>query len=217
MADQKDAGVRVTASRAAALAAAQTLLQQEGPAAVTHQRVAVAAGVGRATVYRHWPKPEALLHEALGRVEMPFFTDFDSDLRRWLLGNLRRLAEELAVPNLRRLTATLLQTAQRDTIARTQLNRWLHAVSRRLNTALNAAAAQGEIDPPADSSEITAQLLGPLVFRTIFQNETASDELLDQVVSSALPWREPVSSKPNVEGLEASSARPPSGTATSPS
>ena len=85
MADQKDAGVRVTASRAAALAAAQTLLQQEGLAAVTHQRVAAEAGVGRATVYRHWPKPEALLHEAMGRVEMPFFTDFDDDLRRWLL------------------------------------------------------------------------------------------------------------------------------------
>ena len=192
MADPEDAGVRVTASRAAALAAAQTLLQQQGPAAVTHQRVAVAAGVGRATVYRHWPKPEALLHEALGQVEMPFFTDFDNDLRRWLRGNLRRLAEELAVPNLQRLTATLLQTAQWDTTARTQLNRWLHAVSRRLNTALNAAAAQGEIDPPADSSEITAQLLGPLVFRTIFQNDTVSDELLDHVVSSALPWREPV-------------------------
>jgi len=192
MADQKDADVRVTASRAAALAAAQTLLQQEGPAAVTHQRVAAAAGVGRATLYRHWPTPEALLHEALGRVEMPFFTDFDNDLRPWLRGNLRRLAEELALPNLRRLTATLLQTAQWDTTARTQLNQWLHTVSRRLNTALNAAAAQGEINPPADSSEITAKLLGPLVFRTIFQNDTVSDELLDHVVNSALPWREPV-------------------------
>jgi hypothetical protein len=63
---------------------------------------------------------------------MPFFTDYDDDLRRWLRGNLQRLAEELALPNLRRLTATLLQSAQWDTIARTQLNQWLHAVSRRL-------------------------------------------------------------------------------------
>ena len=49
--------------------------------------------------------------------------------------------QELALSNLRQLTATLLQTAQWDMIARTQLSQWLHAVSRRVNTALTAAAA----------------------------------------------------------------------------
>ena len=131
MADPEDAGVRVTASRAAALAAAQTLLQQQGPAAVTHQRVAVAAGVGRATVYRHWPKPEALLHEALGQVEMPFFTDFDNDLRRWLRGNLHRLAEELALPNLRRLTATTPSTSWSTTPEHTSPNAGSPATTSR--------------------------------------------------------------------------------------
>src|SRR5437016_7314236 len=52
---------RVVKSRETILSAARTLLQESGPAAVTHQRVAARAGVGRATVYRHWRTPELLL------------------------------------------------------------------------------------------------------------------------------------------------------------
>src|SRR3954453_892705 len=88
-----DEDPRVARSRQAALAAARTLLEQEGPAAVTHQRVAAHAGIGRATVYRHWPLPETLLQEAMEQVALPFFTDFSGDLHQWLRGELRRLAD----------------------------------------------------------------------------------------------------------------------------
>ena len=53
---------RQARSRKAMLDAARELLAREGPAAVTHQRVARQAGVGRATVYRHWPRPEQLIY-----------------------------------------------------------------------------------------------------------------------------------------------------------
>ena len=43
---------RTVRSREAILAAARHLLLHHGPAAVTHQRVAEQAGVGRATVSR---------------------------------------------------------------------------------------------------------------------------------------------------------------------
>ena len=60
---------RVVKSRETILSAARTLLQESGPAAVTHQRVAARAGVGRATVYRHWRTPELLLSASLQRGE----------------------------------------------------------------------------------------------------------------------------------------------------
>src|SRR5688500_16592931 len=47
---------RAARSREAMLAAATALLAQDGLEAVTHQTVATRAGVGRATVYRHWPQ-----------------------------------------------------------------------------------------------------------------------------------------------------------------
>src|SRR6266566_1989586 len=64
---------RAARSREAILAAAYDLLAREGPGAITHQRVAQQAGVGRATVYRHWAAPEDLLRDVLFSAELPFF------------------------------------------------------------------------------------------------------------------------------------------------
>jgi AcrR family transcriptional regulator len=64
---------RAARSREAILAAAFDLLAREGPGAITHQRVAQQAGVGRATVYRHWAAPENLLRDVLYTAELPFF------------------------------------------------------------------------------------------------------------------------------------------------
>ena len=56
---------RARRSCAAALAAATELLVEGGPERVTHAAVAERAGVGRATVDRHWPDQQALLFDAL--------------------------------------------------------------------------------------------------------------------------------------------------------
>src|SRR5436189_295389 len=64
---------RAARSRETILAAAYNLLAREGPGAITHQRVAQQAGVGRATVYRHWAAPDDLLRDVLYTAELPFF------------------------------------------------------------------------------------------------------------------------------------------------
>jgi AcrR family transcriptional regulator len=64
----KVADVRVERTWRMVLAAARRrLLLEEGWDAVTHVRVAAASGVGRATVYRHWPSCTDLLHDVLRR------------------------------------------------------------------------------------------------------------------------------------------------------
>src|SRR6266571_1904616 len=87
---------RAARSREAILAAAYDLLAREGPGAITHQRVAQQAGVGRATVYRHWAAPEDLLRDVLFSAELPFFATPALPLRSWLHAELRQLAERLA-------------------------------------------------------------------------------------------------------------------------
>src|SRR6266571_3422376 len=87
---------RAARSREAILAAAYDLLAREGPGAITHQRVAQQAGVGRATVYRHWAAPEDLLRDVLFSAELPFFATPALPLRSWLHAELRQLADELA-------------------------------------------------------------------------------------------------------------------------
>jgi AcrR family transcriptional regulator len=56
---------RVARTRDAVVAAVRDLVQAAGIEAVTHQRVAEVAGVGRASVYRHWPDRTHLLLDAL--------------------------------------------------------------------------------------------------------------------------------------------------------
>src|SRR5207253_9637577 len=73
-------------------------LAREGPGAITHQRVAQQAGVGRATVYRHWAAPEDLLRDVLYTAELPFFATPALLLRSCLHAELRQLADELALP-----------------------------------------------------------------------------------------------------------------------
>ncbi len=180
---------RAARSRTAALDAARALLQEEGPAAVTHQRVAARAGVGRATVYRHWPGPEALLHEAMEQVRLPFFADYDGGLHEWLWRELRRLADELALPAVRQVTTTLLQNAQWDPAARAQFDRWVGTTAQRLHAAITQAVDRGEIAGPVgtEPSDVAARLLGPLVFRAVLQGGTVDDALLEQVLASVVP------------------------------
>lgn len=90
---------RVTRSREAILAAARELLRAAGPAALTHQSVAARAAVGRTTVYRHWPRPDQLLSDAMAGVEMPFFLDPTTPVRPWLVRQLRALADQMALPD----------------------------------------------------------------------------------------------------------------------
>ncbi|MEM1333077.1 MAG: helix-turn-helix domain-containing protein, partial [Actinomycetota bacterium] len=59
---------RTARSREAMLAAGVALVGREGCSAITHQRIAAEAGVGRATAYRHWPTAQDLFIDVLQHV-----------------------------------------------------------------------------------------------------------------------------------------------------
>ncbi|MGL5861141.1 MAG: TetR/AcrR family transcriptional regulator, partial [Phycicoccus sp.] len=91
-----DKDPRVLRTRRKALAAAVELLRVEGPAAVTHQRVAEAAKVARATMYLHWPDRGSLLFGAVTQLpsgEAPRSGDLREDLVA-ALGVMRELLEQ---------------------------------------------------------------------------------------------------------------------------
>ena len=80
---------RVSATRARVLAAVGELLEHGGVTDVTHASVARVAGVGRATVYRHWPMLDSLLvdavEERLGVIHLVLSGDPLTDLRTMLV------------------------------------------------------------------------------------------------------------------------------------
>src|SRR5260221_200256 len=132
---------RATRSREAILAAAFDLLAREGPGAITHQRVAQQAGVGRATVYRHWAAPEDLLRDVLFSAGLPFFATPALPLRPWLHAELRQLADELALPAAASLAIPLME----------QTRSWAAGAGRLTFAAASPKPAPAPTGPPASA------------------------------------------------------------------
>jgi len=72
------------------------LLFTDGWDAVTHLRVADTSGVGRATIYRHWPTVEDLLADVLLDCQAPLETpESTGDLRADLIAAVRVFVDPL--------------------------------------------------------------------------------------------------------------------------
>jgi AcrR family transcriptional regulator len=175
---------RSTRSRTAILAAARALLLKEGPAAVTHQRVAQEAGIGRATVYRHWAQPEQLLLATMSGSDLPYFRDPTSPIRPWLRDQLRAMGTEMAVPEVVAVTLTLMQGAVWSPQIAEQRDHSVAAIADRLRAALEIAATTGELTADITPEDAASLLLGPLVYRTTMQAGTLSDALIDRLLDS---------------------------------
>src|SRR6266568_3928724 len=175
---------RAARSREAILAAAFDLLAREGPGAITHQRVAQQAGVGRATVYRHWAAPEDLLRDVLYTAELPFFATPALPLRPWLL------ADELALPAVASLAIALMEQT-RPGGAGARPHRHITTITERLAAAFALAVDAGELDTAPDAALAAAHLIGPLVYRTTLQATPVPDRLLTAVIDAVAPRRQP--------------------------
>src|SRR6266700_6533801 len=181
---------RAARSREAILAAAYDLLAREGPGAITHQRVAQQAGVGRATVYRHWAAPGDLLRDVLFSAELPFFATPALPLRPWLHAGLRQLADELALPPVASLAIALMEQT-RPGGAGARPHRHITAITDRLAAAFTLAADAGELDTAPDADLAAAHLIVPLVYRTTLQAAPVPDSLLTAVIDAVAPGGNP--------------------------
>jgi AcrR family transcriptional regulator len=177
-------------SRQAMLDAARTLLLREGPDAVTHQRVALQAKVGRATVYRHWPRTEQLLLDTMATVDIPFFREPVTPVRPWLRQQLRVAADEMALPQVAAVALAMMQ-GPAGSLPVVVRDRFVATVTGRIDVALTLAAAGGELDAPVGPQDAVALLVGPILQRTCMQAGTVSDDLIDRLIDSIGTWHSP--------------------------
>lgn len=171
------------------LSAARALLASSGPAAITHQRVAMEAGVGRATVYRHWPSTEQLMLEVMEGVDLPYFRNPSAPVRPWLFAQLRAMADELAIPAVAAFSVTLMQSALWDREMARRRDESNRAIITRLADALASAVSEGELETTVEAPEAAAVLIGPLVYRTGMHAAAVSDALIDRLLDGIGTWR----------------------------
>jgi AcrR family transcriptional regulator len=179
-----DLDPRVVRTRDAVVDAVRTLVQRDGVEAVTHQRVAAEAGIGRATVYRHWPDRTHLLLEALAEPEDPASWTGSGDLVADLSRELGRLQRILSgspfVPEL----AALLGRAEWEPELRELEQQLLAHGTAGLRRSLQQAADRGELRADLDLSGAVARLAGPLFYRRMLAHEPIDDAFVDDVVKT---------------------------------
>lgn len=186
MVDHPPLDPRAERSRQAILQAAAAIIEEEGYAAVSHQRVAERAGVGRATVYRHWGQLDDLLFDAVSSLRAPIFRSGSGTVREWLERELAHAGELFASPTVQHLIAILIDRGGGDTgfdAVRTELGR---QADEQLAARLHEAVDTGELATSPDPTDLAARLLGPLLFRALLQSRPIDDNFVAEVVDRGL-------------------------------
>ena len=182
---------RARRSRAAALIAATELLVEGGPERVTHAAVAQRAGVGRATIYRHWPDQQTLLFDALANDVRPVLTFDDGRVRDQLVTQLIQMAGWLNQPVAVSVIATVVERAERDDDVRRIRDEMFGHADEHFAVALTAAVERGEFRPGIQehARELVSHILGPLLFQRFMLGAHLDKDLVVKLVDAALaPW-----------------------------
>lgn len=190
---------RVARTREAVREAVRSLVQRAGFEAVSHQQVAEEAGIGRATVYRHWPNRTDLLLDALAEVEAPrewqSTGDLAADLTRELERLRRTLGSSLLVPEL----VALIGRAEWDPELRETKKELLASGTSALRRTLEAAIERGELPDDLDVDTTIARLAGPLFYQRVLAHSALDEGFVRRIVDGFLleasgqgrPGREP--------------------------
>jgi AcrR family transcriptional regulator len=169
---------RVVRTRSAVLEAGARLLFTEGWHAVTHLRVADEAGVGRATMYRHWPSVEDLLTDVLVDCQEPWeAAEPSGDLRTDLIAELDTFVAALQQSKLPEILVAAMERAPTDPRIRAMHDSMTEISRAPVWTVVAVGIERGELNPDLDQATAAAHTLGPLLYQCLFDKTpiTAAD------------------------------------------
>jgi AcrR family transcriptional regulator len=184
---------RALRSRKAMLAAAGALLAEEGLEAVTHQAVATRAGVGRATVYRHWPQVLDLRLAVLSANEhdlppAPAHVNAaaGADPRGELAFHLRTIATRFD-ESANAVLAAVIGGAEHDKGMRRLREKLVTPMVKSLRPALTAAIERGLVRPDVTAEAFAMATIGPLFYQRFLLGIPLDAATVDAVL--AMAWR----------------------------
>jgi AcrR family transcriptional regulator len=177
---------RAVRSRSAALAAARDLLVEQGLPGVTHVNVAARSGVGRTTLYRHWPDTAAMLQDAIAELIVGVQVEPSGDLRtdlRTLLEGTRRLLHE---PASERAMRAFIERSGVDPAFTRAKEAMYETATTKIRPILESAIARGDLPADLDADLAVDQLAGPLFFRRLLANRDITVDYVHVIVDEFL-------------------------------
>lgn len=177
---------RIERSRQVILQAVLDELSERGYGALTIESVARRAGVGKATIYRHWPEKIALIADALKLLQQQGDPELVSGSPREKLERvLRHVAGVVADSPFSACLPALIEGAERDRVVRSFHHRFQAEARKPLIELISRGVATGDFPGHIDPEIAAYALLGPLFFcrlmtDTPFPKERVGD-LIDTV------------------------------------
>lgn len=175
-------------ARQRVLAAALDVLAEHGLAGFNMEAVARRAGAGKATLYRRWSSPSALLVDAMDAQFRPFPPVSTGDLRADLTTLLSRavsLFNETAFP---RLMAAFIDAAERGPALASLHTELTNRRREPVLEVLREAVQRGEIAPDADLELLCDLLTAPFFYRRFIAHRsippTMPAEIVDRILAA---------------------------------
>lgn len=159
------------------------ILGEVGFSGLSIDGVAARAGVGKATIYRHWEGKADLVVDAFRRAVPPLAEPDTGNLRDDLCDVLGRVAEGLALSPLARIIPSMVEAAERDPELRRLYGEF--GAERRAVVAriLVRAQARGDLPGGLDRDLAVDLLIGPVFARRLVTrmplNRAYAVELVD--------------------------------------
>ncbi len=172
---------RLDATRTHALDAALTLLQEEGALAVTHAAISTRTGISRSTLYRHWPKLDALRNAAFGRAasgpkdEPRTDGPLKADLT-WMIG---RLVTALNETPWGKIAPQVIAAAATDQQSRDLMNKWITDRKCDVESVFIAAHARGELSEGTPVEQLVEMAIAIPYFRKLVAGLPLTPEWLE--------------------------------------
>lgn len=178
---------RVERSRQVILQAALDELGDVGYGTFRIESVAARAGVGKSTIYRHWPDKLALIADAFETFHVQMVPSTESGSPRERIESLvRHVAEVFVDSTFSVCIPALIEGAERDG----RLRRFHHTYSADRRQSLIDVIAEGVAtgDVPAHlDPELTAlALLGPIIYCRLMSHELFDPERASDLVETVL-------------------------------
>ena len=151
------------------------------------EHVAARAGVGKATIYRHWPSKQALAHEVLLELATPFLAvpdvgDTRTELLATVLAPMRAMTETDFGPVIR----ALLSEIARDPALGDPFRASVVQVRRdEVARVLARGIRRGDLRPDVHPDVAVEMLMGPVYFRLMFGGALDA-EFAEHVVDEVL-------------------------------
>jgi TetR/AcrR family transcriptional regulator, regulator of autoinduction and epiphytic fitness len=184
-----DVDPRVERSRRRILEATLDELSHVGYGAMSIESIAKRAGVGKATIYRHWRGKLEILDSALNTMKFEVEIPESASAREQVVAMMTGLVGYLVGSRGGACIPAIVSASQYDPAVRDFHHRFSGQRRAVLVRALRSGVESGEFAPDLDAELAAELLVGPIFYRRLMTNSPYQVDDVAHLVDTVLPPR----------------------------